>query len=52
MAGDSLGEGAFAGAIGAHDGMDFALPDREGDALDDGFLADGDMKVLDFEEAH
>jgi hypothetical protein len=52
VAGDGLGERGLAGAVGPHDGVDLAAVDREGEALDDGFLADADVEVLDFELAH
>ena len=52
MAGDGLGQGRFTGAVWAHDGMDFALIDGKGQALDDGLVADGDVKILDDELAH
>jgi hypothetical protein len=49
VAGDGLGQRGFAGAVGAHDGMNLTLADGEREALDDFLFADGDMEVFDFE---
>ena len=35
MTGEDLGERAFAGAVRAHDGVDFALRHREAESSDD-----------------
>ena len=52
MAGDHLREGGFAGAVRAHDGVDFAFRDVEGDALEDfGAVFEGGVEVLDV-QAH
>ena len=47
MAGDRAGEGALAGPVRAHDGVDFALLDREVDAAQDFLAAAADLKILD-----
>ena len=48
----TLREGAFAGAVGAHDGVDFAFRDFEGEALEDfGAVFEGGVEVLDV-QAH
>ena len=52
VAGNGFGHGGLARAIGAHDGMDFTLIDGKRDALDDRFVANGDVQVLDDELAH
>ena len=49
VAGDGLGHGRLAGAVGPHDGVDLAGIDREGDTLDDFLVPGGDVQVLDFE---
>ena len=47
--GEDVGEGAFAGAVGAHNGVDFAGADLEVDAVEDGEVAGGGVEVLDLE---
>ena len=47
VAGDRFGERGFAGAVRPHNGVHFAAVNREGEALDDGLFADGDVEVLD-----
>jgi len=46
VAGEDLGQGAFAGAVGAHDGVDFAGFYLEVDALEYGGAFYGGMEVL------
>jgi hypothetical protein len=46
MSRDGLGECRFAGAVRAHYSVDFATFDREREALDDLFFADGDVEIL------
>ena len=47
MAGDGVAEGAFAGAVGAHEGVNFAAVNFEVHAFEDRLAADGDMQVGD-----
>ena len=49
VAGEDLGERALAGAVRPHDGVHFALRDREGEILQDRAVADGGVEVLDDE---
>ena len=52
MAHERVGEGGLAGAVGAHDGVDLALADREVDPLEDLVLrggGGGDVQVADLE---
>ena len=52
VAGDDLGEGGLAGAVGPHDGVDFAGWNLKGDSLEDfGAVFEGGVEVLDV-EAH
>ena len=56
VAGDGGRQGGLAGAVGAHDRVDLAGVDRQGDALED-FLGallglDADVQVLDFQSRH
>src|SRR5262249_19996653 len=48
-AGEDTGQGALAGAVGPHDGVDLAGVDREVDAAEDFFVLDAGVQVLDFE---
>src|SRR5699024_5989682 len=56
VAGDRVGEGGLAGAVGAHDGVGLARLDGEVDALEDllGALRglDGGVEVLDLQDRH
>ena len=47
--GDDVGERAFAGAVGPHDGVDFAGGDRQADAFEYGGVFYRSAKVSDFE---
>lgn len=49
-----IAQRAFAGAVGAHDGVDFARVDREGEAFQDGFFGffNRNMEILEVEEGH
>jgi len=47
VAGDDLRERGLAGAVGAHNGVDFAGLDLEGDALEDLFVAGAGVEVRD-----
>jgi hypothetical protein len=51
VAGENFGEGAFAGAIGAHDGVDFTGVDGEGQAVEDLTVGDLGGEVID-DEGH
>ena len=50
VAHDGVGEGALAGAVGAHDGVDLAGPEGEGEPLHDLLVLDGHAQVVDLEE--
>ncbi|MEY9850744.1 hypothetical protein ABH923_000422 [Leifsonia sp. EB41] len=54
VAGDRVGEGGLARAVGAHDGVDLTLADGQVDAVEDGLDAlvrlDGDVQVADLED--
>ncbi len=55
VAGDGLGEGGFAGAVGPHDGVNLAGFDRQVEAFDDGLVGgrgEGDVQIADFEGGH
>ena len=52
MAGDHLGEGAFAGAVRPHDGVDFAPRHREREPADDLLFADRDVQIFDGQLLH
>ena len=47
VARQGVAQGALARAVGAHQGVDLALADRQVDPLEDLLAADGDMQVLD-----
>jgi hypothetical protein len=47
VAGDRFGERGLTGAVGPHNRVHFAAVNGEGEALDDGLFADGDVEVLD-----
>ena len=47
VAHEGVCEGAFAGAVGAHDGVDFALVDCEADAFDDLLAFNAYVKIFD-----
>ena len=48
-AGENAGERAFAGAVGTHYRVDFAVVDVEADAFEDGFVFNSGVEVLDAE---
>ncbi len=48
-AGEDLGERALARAVGAHDGVHLACVHGKGDALENFTVADGGVKIVDFE---
>ena len=52
VAGDDLGEGALAGAVGPHDGMYLAGLHLEVDAAEDLLAVDAGVEVLDVEQVH
>lgn len=49
---ECLGEGAFSGAIGPHDGVNFTFGYCKGEVFEDFFFADADVEIFDFEGAH
>ena len=49
VAGDGLGQRAFARAVQAHDGVNLALGHFQVEAFDDGLVVDADAKVFDDE---
>jgi hypothetical protein len=48
VTGDSFSEGAFSGAIFAHDGANFADREGEGEVIEDTFLVKGEGEVRKF----
>ena len=51
VAGNGFGEGGLAGAVGAHDRMDFAGADGQRKALDDRAVTEVDVEIQDCELA-
>ena len=49
LAGDDVGQRRLAGAVGAHDGGDFAVLNGEVETVEDLLVLDGDGQVLDFD---
>ena len=52
MTGHDLGQGALAGAVLAHDGVNLTLGNVEGEPLENRLVADGGMQVADGERGH
>ncbi|KZR81640.1 hypothetical protein MITS9504_03505 [Synechococcus sp. MIT S9504] len=50
MAGQDLGECAFAAAVTAHDRVNFTGSDLEIHAFEDGLILNGCMQIIDVEE--
>src|SRR5260370_538654 len=51
-AGRRLPQGAFARAVGAHDGVHFACVPLQFNALEDFVFIPPDVQILDFQQAH
>ncbi len=47
MAGDGIAKSAFAGAVGTHEGVDFAAAELEVQAFENGLAVDGNVQVGD-----
>ena len=52
LAHDHVGQRRLAGAVGAHEGVDLALADREVEPLEDLLVAGPDVEVADLEISH
>jgi hypothetical protein len=50
VAGQDLGEGAFAASVPAHQGVNLSGPDGEVDTMKNGLLVDPGVEILDLKQ--